>query len=295
VIHQNLLQYQGGRYFWWALGLVAASIVLYLTQGELQPPNGGTWQGYVLGTVGVVLIVWLALLGVRKRRYASRLGSVPGWASAHVYLGTAVLIIGTLHSAAEFGWNVHTLAWVLMIGVVLSGFYGLYAYLAHPRRLAEIRSGSSRERLFAELFELDKRTRSLATQCGADVQGAVTSAIERTALGGGVLSQLLAVDRSQFLRPARVGGAAAPARNTNQQAVIEYVADRAPRSEKRIEAANLQSLLSVMARRQAVLQRIRRDIQLDAWLKAWLYVHVPLTIALLGALAVHVITTFAYW
>jgi hypothetical protein len=295
VIHQNVLQYRSGRYFWWALGLVVAGIALYFTQGEMQPPNGGTWQGYVLGTVAALLIVWLALLGLRKRRYASRMGTVQGWASAHIYLGSAVLIIGTLHTAAELGWNVHTLAWALMVIVILSGFYGLYAYLAHPRRLADVRAGGSRERLFAELYALDKRTRTLAAQCAADVTAAVTSAIERTALGGGVLNQLLARDSSQFLRPAALGEGAAPAGNTDQQAVIDYVADRAPRAEKRAEAANLQALLTMLARRQALLQRIRRDIQLDAWLKVWLYVHVPLTVALLVALGVHIVTTFLYW
>jgi hypothetical protein len=295
MIHENVLQYRGARYFWWAAAIVVASVALYLTQGELQPPNGGTWQGYVLGTLGAALIVWLALLGIRKRRYASRLGTVHGWASAHVYLGTAVLIVGTLHSAFELGWNVHTLAWVLMVVVVLSGFYGLYAYLEHPRRLAGIRSGSARERLFGELFELDRRTQTLAAQCAADVEAAVTSAIARTSLGGGVTSQLLAIDRSQFLRPGGSGESAAPTRNTDQQAVIAYVADRAPRAEKRTEAANLQALLSLLARRQAVLRRIRRDVQLEGWLKAWLYVHVPLTIALIGALAVHIVATFLYW
>ena len=43
-----------------------------------QPPNGGTWQGYVLGTIGALLIVWLTLLGVRKRRYSSTLGTRAG-------------------------------------------------------------------------------------------------------------------------------------------------------------------------------------------------------------------------
>ena len=34
-----------------------------------EPPNGGTWLGYTLGTIGALLIVWLMLFGIRKRRY----------------------------------------------------------------------------------------------------------------------------------------------------------------------------------------------------------------------------------
>ena len=56
MIHRNLLSYRGARYLWWSLGLIVASCVLYVTQGDSQPPNGGTWQGYVLGTVGALNI-----------------------------------------------------------------------------------------------------------------------------------------------------------------------------------------------------------------------------------------------
>jgi hypothetical protein len=68
-----------------------------------------------------------------------------------------------------------------------------------------------------------------------------------------------------------------------------------PRADKRVEAANLQTLVLILCRRQAVLRRIRLDVRLHAWLKIWLYVHVPLSIALLAALIVHIVTTFIYW
>jgi hypothetical protein len=33
----------------------------------------------------------------------------------------------------------------------------------------------------------------------------------------------------------------------------------------------------------------------QGWLRLWLYVHVPLTLALLAALIAHILTTFMYW
>ena len=33
----------------------------------------------------------------------------------------------------QVGWNLHTLAYVLMIVVIASGFFGLYSYLNNPR------------------------------------------------------------------------------------------------------------------------------------------------------------------
>jgi hypothetical protein len=290
VIHRSLLRYQGARYLWWSLGLVVASFVLYSTQGELQPPNGGTWQGYVLGTLGAGLIAWLTMLAIRKRSYRSTAGTVQGWTSAHVYLGTALLIIATLHSGAQVGWNLHTLAYVLMCIVIASGFFGLYSYINHPQLISQNREGGGRAELFAELFELDKQTRVLAQKCASEVAVAVDSSIERTTLGGGVYAQLFSGDRSLFIR-----GAGAPIRNADQRAAVDFVAERLPRAQKGAEAANLQQLIVLLCRRQAVLRRIRRDIRLRGWLKVWLYFHVPMTVALLVALALHILVTFLYW
>ena len=287
---ENLLSYRNGRYFWWSLGLVLVSILIYLSHTDAQTPSGSTWQGYTLGTIAALLMVWLTLLGVRKRSYASDMGTVKGWTSAHVYLGTATLIVASLHSAMQLGWNVHSLVWWLMLFVILSGFYGVYAYINYPRSLADNRQGGSREALFAELYELDQKGEALARQCAPDIQNAVTSSIEQTAIGGSALQQLMGSDGSR-MRDADGNEVA----NGDQSRVIEYVASRIPRSEKSAEVVVLQELLPVLSRRQAVARRLRKDIKLQAWLAVWLYVHVPLTVALLVALVIHILTSFLYW
>lgn len=298
MIHVNILRFREARYAWWALMLVAVSIAIYLTQGGRVRPGGGTWQGYVLGTIGALLILWLTLLGVRKRRYNSTAGTVEGWTSAHVWLGLALLPVATLHCAGLFGWNVHTLAYALMCVVIVSGIVGLYGYLTIPRQLSANSGGASRAALFAELFGLDRTGRELAQRCDAAVNEAVRSSIERTSIGGGVIRQLLSTDRSLFMRAGSSAGAAATATvvpNFDQQAVIGFVAKRVSQGAKRAEVANLQALIVLLSRRQAVLRRIRRDIQLQAWLQLWLYIHVPLTMALIAALIVHILSTFMYW
>jgi hypothetical protein len=297
MIHENILRYRGGRYARWALALCVCSALLYVTQGGREKPGGGTWQGYVLGSIGALLILWLTLLGVRKRSYQSTLGSVQGWTSAHVWLGLSLILVATLHCAARFGWNVHTLAYVLMCAVIASGIFGIYVYLSNPRQVAANSNGLARAALFAELFDLDRKGRELARACDPAVNVAVKSSIERTMIGGGVLAQLLGADRSRFMRgdPSASAAGLAVASNADQQAVIDEVARRVPQAAKRAEAANLQALMVLLCRRQAVLRRIRRDIRLYAWLRLWLYIHVPLTIALLVALIAHIATSFMYW
>lgn len=293
MIHQSALKYRNARYLWWGLGLMLASIVLYSTQGGYRPASGGTWQGYTLGTLGALIIGWLSLLGIRKRAYSSSLGSVAGWTSAHIYLGTALLLVATLHCAFQFGWNVHTFAYVFMCGVIFSGFVGVYAYTNLPSLLAANSTGGGREALFAELFELNKRLLTLAQRAEIGIQTAVSSSIERTVIGGGVIAQLFGVDNSRFVRQA--GNASRLVANADQQPVIDFVGQRLPRADRAAEVTQLHQLVIDMSRRQAVLRRIRRDIRLSGWLQVWLFVHIPVTFALLVTLVLHIVVTFMYW
>jgi hypothetical protein len=184
-----------------------------------------------------------------------------------------------------------------MVAVIASGFIGLYFYMNGPGIIADNRAGSSRAALFAELFELDTQARELADRCDPSAALVVKSSIERTAIGGGIFRQLFGADKS-WVMVAGAGGETEGAQlvaNADQQSAIDFISNRLPRAEKRAEATVLQSLVTLLCRRQMILRRIRRDIRLNGWLRFWLYVHVPLSIALLGALVVHILVTFIYW
>jgi len=294
VIHTDILSYRSSRYLKWALVLIAVSLVLYLTQrGGVQPANGGTWQGYTTGTVGALLIVWLSLLGLRKRSYRSTTGSVAGWTSAHVYLGTAVLVVATFHSSAQIGWNVHTLAYVLLCIVVFSGFFGIYLYLSTPRKSLAARNGRSREQLFEELHSLNDEASAVAQSCSTSISVAVNSAVEGTKIGGNAFIQIAGKDKSvmqleQDGRPRSVS-------NRDQKQILALIAKQLPAAQRESEVKPLRELLSIMSRRQVLIRRIITDIRLQATMRFWLFIHVPFTIALIVSLVIHIIVTFLYW
>ena len=97
-MHESFLAFRSRRYLWLALIVTGLAILAYWIDDPQEPANGGTSLGYALGTLGALLIVWLSWFGVRKRRYGSTLGSVQGWLSAHVYLGSSLLVIVLLAS-----------------------------------------------------------------------------------------------------------------------------------------------------------------------------------------------------
>ena len=118
-------------------------------------PGGGTAYGYILGTIGALLILWLTALGVRKRAMTPGAWSLKAWTSAHVYLGLALIVIATLHTGFQFGWNVHTLAYALMMLVIVSGFVGIILYATLPRALSDNRGERTETQMVVELRTLD--------------------------------------------------------------------------------------------------------------------------------------------
>jgi hypothetical protein len=294
-LHESILAYRRKRYLWAALALCLAGIAAYAWHRPPEPPNGGTWLGYTLGTVGALLILWLMAFGVRKRSYASRLGKVQGWLSAHVYLGAALIVVVTLHTGFQFGWNVHTLAYALMCLVIASGFVGTVFYLRYPARMNANRAGTNRELLLADIADFDQKAARLAKALPAEFGELVASNRDRTVLGGGPLALLTGADRSRVVLPAGAAGAGTPVPNPGHQAVLAWLGERLARNTDGALGPGIQDLMTLVGARKAAVDRLRRDLKLQAWLDVWLYFHVPVSFALLAALVAHVVSVFVYW
>ena len=282
--HQSILEFRHGRYFKVALLLCAAAIGFYAWHDPpaiYLKPYGGTWLGYTLGTIGAVLILWLMLLGIRKRRYRSNIGSVQGWTSAHVYLGASLIVVATLHCAFEFGWNIHTLAYALMMLVIASGFFGVYAYLRYPEYMTANLAGETLETMLLKVADLEVKCKRIALdlpdEVNALIMNASKRAAEKTALGGSFRRQLAGVDPGHPMRLARDELLKMGTRFSGDQAKVQ------------------EQLVMEMTRIVALTDRVRRDLQLRAQMQVWLYFHVPLSFTLLAALTAHIISVFYFW
>jgi hypothetical protein len=268
--HESFLVHRRMRWFKVALALSLVAIVGYALADVKPRPNGGSWYGYTLGTIGALLIVWLSLLGVRKRAMTPGAWSLKAWTSAHVYLGLSLTVIATLHTGFQFGWNVHTLAYALMILVIASGVYGIVVYAALPSALSNNRREMTKRQMVDALAAIDRQLEQAAQPLGRDETDLVISALEQDPFGYGVLTRL-----------------SGRYRNDRTQAAIEAFAGAESEAGQRVRA--------LLGRRMAQLQQIRRHIRLKAMLEVWLYIHVPATIALLGALTAHIVSVFYYW
>ena len=276
--HESFLRHGGFLFLKVSTALCVAIVAAYVFQDARPRPGGGTILGYGLGTLGALLIVWLALLGIRKRAVSDGPYSLKAWVSAHVYLGLSLIVIATLHTGFHFGWNVHTLAYGLMMLVIASGAVGVWAYTTLPKALSDNRGETTRKQMLAQLAALDEEIHEAAQPLPRADADIVRLSLEKTDIGGGFWRRLL----------GRYGDCA------NLRA-LERLGRPALREAPDSDAAALGRVEELMRRKAEALVRARRQIHITALLEAWLFVHVPATFALLAALTAHIASVFLYW
>lgn len=281
--HLGFLEYRHFRYLklaWWVVALATAAYLahrLYRFQTPGRQGYGGTWPGYFFGTAAASLVIWLAWLGIRKRRYNSN-SSTQGWLSAHVYLGCTVVVLATLHCGFELGWNNHSLAYLLMWVVVGSGIYGVVVFSRVPSRLTTTMGDDTLSSLMLQLQDIDAQAQQLALTLPDQYNVLILNAANNTRLQGTALQNLLGT----VAKNCPTAHAITAIENLNQK--IDAESARAGRE-----------IYGQIVRRQALVDRIRKAYRLTAKLRLWLMLHVPMSIALLVALVAHIISVFIYW
>ena len=275
--HESFLQYRRYRWFKIALLLSILLVVAYLMIDVQPRHNGGSWLGYFLGTAGALLILWLAMLGIRKRNITRGRWSLKAWTSAHVYLGLALIVIGSLHTGFQFGWNVHTLAYALMMLVILSGAYGISVYAMLPQGLSDSRSEMTGPQMIEAVNSLDKQIQGAAQPLSDADSEVVLGSLGEDPFGGGVWRRM----------------SGSYPRCGNRHALRVMRARLGESTGK--QAAAVEQVVTLLERKAAALQRVRGYVQRRALLEIWLYVHVPLTFVLIAALLAHIVSVFFYW
>jgi len=273
--HEGFLRHASFRWLKIALAVCLVALVGYVAADVKPHPNGGSWYGYTLGTVGALLIVWLSLLGIRKRAMTRGAWSLKAWTSAHVYLGLALIVIGTLHTGFQFGWNVHTLAYALMMLVIVSGIFGISVYSTLPQALSSNRGELTQGQMLDALRAIDRQLHEAAQPLDRHYADLVLAALEDDPFAGGVVARLTGRYRHCATQAAIDGFNRASLAETGDPAI------------QRVE--------SLLQRRISQLDRMRRHMRIRGMLEVWLYVHVPATLALLAALTAHIISVFYYW
>jgi hypothetical protein len=275
--HVSFLKHADYRWLKISAALSALTLLSYVLIDVEPRHSGSSWYGYTLGTIGAALIVWLAFLGYKKRSIKPGQWKLKSWVSAHVWLGLSLIIVATLHCAFQFGWNVHTLAYVLMMIVIFSGIYGICAYTILPKHLSANRAGMTQAEMLDNLTSIDRQLHDVTQPLSTEFATLIGDSLNNNPFHGSIRARL--TNRYPDC--------------PTQAAFVTVSAASKDRSRDNTE--DLGRAAQILSRKVGALSNIRRHLQLKAQLEIWLYFHVPVTFALIAALIAHVVSVFFYW
>jgi hypothetical protein len=263
------------RWRWVALLLFVAAVAAFVwerSSGRFQ--HGGSHLGLVLGAAAAALVVWLLFFAVRKRAYKSTLGSLEGWLHAHVWLGLLSAVLVLLHTGFRFEDEVALSAYLVLLAVVATGVLGAVLYQTLPRRLTGVESNLTAVEISADLNRMAASMARLASGRSADFQRIHAALLAESTPG------FLAGWRLLFTRPrAQAGG-------KHWEALLGGV--------EAAEREDLRRLLVLARQHKELHQRLAVQQRYRNLLDAWLWLHVPLSLALVVLLAAHVAAA-VYW
>ncbi len=257
--------------------LVALCVIALAVQITLSELSSGNAWGIAYGIACAVVMVAVALFGMRRRfpALASRLrvGSARGWLRLHLYGGTLFLLLMVMHSSFRLPSGALTWwLWGLSVWTVISGALGLLLQRWIPRVLA---SGLSTEALYERIpsliDDLRERAEALSASCGDAIRALYAREVA-PALGGPDRRWIYFVDVTGGIR--------------SRLRAFDYLRGFLPEDER----GRLEQLETLY----------RTKLELDAhhtlqWpLRWWLMLHIPLSLVLLVLVGVHVFTVLYY-
>ena len=280
-MYENFLAY--GRYVWGKLTLATTLVLVisYIIYSRRVSPNGATLVGLIYGIISFVAILLLMYYGMRKRSYTAKHWSLRAWLSFHVYIGTMTLLLVPLHAGFKFGFDIHTLAYVLLVMVVVSGIVGAALYLLLPRRFEPFGEeltypmGQSTDE---ELRKIIRQMRALAIDKSQEFAEACQTEIEygipKRHVGWGLLWRK---------------SATAALVATQIEAFQDYL-----QHIPEVEHEAFQNLARLATQKRDLEHRMVAQMRLQNLLEAWLYIHLPVSLVMFVVVIIHILVVFYY-
>ena len=247
---------------------------------------GGTRLGLLYGTLGFAIFLFAAALGARKKKPLWRVGRVEFWLKGHIWLTILTIPLVGFHCGWTWGSQHTTVALLLYIVVMGSGFFGLAMQQFMPVLMKE---RLPREVVFEQIPNIRRRILEAADELHADctppdpanagkaVAGKV-SLIGMTEIptedlqSAEQIRTFLDGDAMPYLRLKRGSGHKLGGQRMSDEAFRLLKLNVTPKWRPRVE--ELQGWCD---------ERRRMDLQtrLQHWLHGWLLIHVPISLLLI--------------
>jgi hypothetical protein len=266
------------------IGSIAVTFVAF-TAASTKPLRGGSLPGICYGVAGYGLMLYAALLGLRKKFPVWRIGRAQTWMRGHLWLGFLSLPLILFHCAFTWKGSLASLLMVLLFITVGTGILG--AALQHFVPLFMTRSVPL-ETVYDEIPHVRRQLCDEADILAASISGTVaTGHAVRTEIDPESRERFAAVYANTIVpvlqEPRR-------ARNASISEDLEPVFD----SLRKLLPVHVHPILKDLESICEEEDQLERQRRIHLWLHGWLLVHVPLSVALLVLGAVHAVIALRY-
>jgi hypothetical protein len=289
-----------------ALGIFAVALVAYIPYAVTSWPSGGSVPGLLYGVAGYGMMLFAALLGVRKKVPVWRLGRAQTWMRGHIWLGLLTLPMILFHAGFTFRGPLMSLLMVLLFLVFLSGIAGaaiqhfipglmtstvpletIYEEIPHVREQLRGEADSLVRAFFAHPDAIPEPV-SFALAYGTDKGPARPESKEMIEME--VEEREFAADLyRRMIRPFLEN----PDDRVSILANAEHARTFFETMRRKLPAATH----AVIASLENICEEERhlaRQKRLYVWLHGWLLVHVPLSLVLIVLAGVHAVVALRY-
>jgi hypothetical protein len=289
----------------WAIATTGAFAVSFIgysiyAQNSVDGPRGGSVMGLIFGSVGFGLMLFATLLSLRKKFPVWRVGRAQTWMRGHLWLGLLSYPIILFH--AGFSWGgplTRAMMWIFTF-VIISGIAGAVLQHFMPRLITQ------RVPMETIYDQIDRVQAQLLTEADE-----LIASIDESATKLGL-----------YVAAAKVGSAATlPATGTTPEAAINelrsvytesirpFLAERgayrhplyARKNAKgmfiRLSKLTPEELKDVIEDLENVCEEKRdldRQSRMHRGLHAWLFIHLPLSFALIVLGFIHAVWALRY-
>ena len=266
----------------------------------LRNTVGGTPMGLMFGTASLLIFIFAALLGGRKKQRTWPMGNVQWWLKGHIWLTTLTIPFVAFHCDFKSGGPMTTTLIVLYAIVMASGFYGVALQQFMPHWMTQ---RLSREVVYEQIPFIRERLVQKAEALWNDLKPSPKRAATMAHAGHG--------------EPDPAGVIVGEDEDTGTQVLCEFLHDeclpflRARRADTHRLASQRGAEDTFRLLKMAVNDRWhdkidtiyqwcddRRQLDVQAkmqhWLHSWLIVHVPLSFVLLVFTFWHAYITIIY-
>ena len=293
------------------LAIAAAAYIPY-QRGAIDGPRGNSWPGLIYGGAGLALMIYAGALGLRRKVPTWRLGRATTWMKGHLWLGLLSFPLIWFHAGFQLGGPLTLALMVLFTLVVLSGIFGVVVQQFLPRMMtAEVPYETIYEQIDSVVSQLQAEAAGLVTAvCGPLPVPAPPVASARR--GGGGLAPGQFTPRPSP-RPLPRSTAPLPGSQMLKDAYLSdiqaFLAPDLPREGRLATPAQAKVLFQhlrtslvpplqeTVNELEAICEerwQLAQQKRLHHLLHGWLFVHVPLSAALLLLAVAHAVIALRY-